>query len=117
MAQRLAYAGAKHKLGILEFRILHLLARSVASTAAQCSRHLNVMPSRVSLTIDKLEEAGYVRRRRDQPDRRLIILDVTAEGLATYQRVEESLSENGSVGKVSASADPVVAVQQSGQSA
>jgi len=75
---------ADQNLSALEFRILNCLVSGVATNASQCSRHLRITPSRVTSTVDRLESLGYIQRKRDQPDRRLIMLQLSSEGLKTY---------------------------------
>jgi DNA-binding MarR family transcriptional regulator len=44
------------------------------------AKHMGVTPSTMSLNIDRLEKAGYVRRQRDRQDARRIELRLTASG-------------------------------------
>jgi DNA-binding MarR family transcriptional regulator len=75
---------ADQNLTAMEFRIIDCLVSGKASNASQCSRHLRISQSKVSVTIDKLERLGYVQRKRDQPDRRFIALQLSDEGLRAY---------------------------------
>jgi DNA-binding MarR family transcriptional regulator len=45
----------------------------------------------MSLTLDRLESAGLVRRLPDPGDRRRIVVEATAEGLALAKRVNSDL--------------------------
>ena len=45
----------------------------------------------MSLTLDRLESAGLVRRLPDPGDRRRIVVEATAEGLALAKRVNADL--------------------------
>jgi MarR family transcriptional regulator, 2-MHQ and catechol-resistance regulon repressor len=84
---RLDRALARHKLtenqlGVLE-AILHL--------GPQCQRALaeklwTTGPS-VTLLVDQLEERGWVRRVRSEEDRRLVSVNLTAEGRRFIERI------------------------------
>lgn len=91
MGQLIEEAAARHDLTILEFRILDSLANGLTSTPTQCVRHLNVMPARISSSIDRLERHGYVHRKRGQPDRRIVLLDLSDEGRKLYSLAQRSL--------------------------
>lgn len=45
------------------------------------ARHMGVTASTMSLTVDRLERAGYVNRTRSKEDRRRVDLRLTAAGL------------------------------------
>jgi DNA-binding MarR family transcriptional regulator len=82
-----------HNLAVLDFRILDSLAQGNAATMDQCARHLNIMPSKISLRVEKLEKIGYVQRRRDRPDRRMVLLQLSDEGLEIYGLALNTLNE------------------------
>jgi DNA-binding MarR family transcriptional regulator len=44
---------------------------------------------------DRLERRGLVRRVRDTRDRRLVLLELTDEGRALYERLQPGLAEGG----------------------
>jgi DNA-binding MarR family transcriptional regulator len=66
----------------------------------ELAEHLRVTPSTMSLTLKRLEDAGYVRRDRDPADRRVANVRLTragarvrdAQGLLDPERVAEMLS-------------------------
>lgn len=62
-------AGIIDHLDLLEPTHLHSLAK-----------HMGVTPSTMSLNVDRLEKAGYVRRDRDREDTRRIELRLTEAG-------------------------------------
>jgi DNA-binding MarR family transcriptional regulator len=49
-------------------------------TVSALARHLDVTESTISIQLDKLQRAGYVRRHRDQRDGRRVRVLLTAVG-------------------------------------
>ncbi|MHC8350949.1 transcriptional regulator, SarA/Rot family [Pseudomonas sp. RT4P38] len=84
---------ASHNLSVLDFRILDSLVQGTAASTDQCARHLNIMTSKVSLSVEKLAKLGFVQRRRDRPDRRMVFLELSDEGLEIYELALNSLNE------------------------
>jgi DNA-binding MarR family transcriptional regulator len=80
-------------LTLLELRILDSLAQGVATTAVQCSQQLNAMSSKVTLSIENLEKAGLVQRVRAKPDRRLVVLQLSDEGLEIYEHALRAIDD------------------------
>lgn len=83
---------AGQQLTVDEFRILDLLANDLATTAVECSRQLNIPPGAVSKLIDRLVTRQFVQRWRDKQDRRVILLQISDEGLDAYDVALKALS-------------------------
>ncbi len=94
MCEWITKAVASQCLTVGEFRVLDSLANGVATTAIECSRHLHFLPSRVSIIVDQLVSHGYIQRRRDRPDRRLVVLQLSDGGLEVYDLALKSLSDH-----------------------
>ena len=60
--------------------ILRAIAATPGRSQQALSAYLGVLPSRLVAYVDKLEERGYVERRRIPADRRLRTLYLTAAG-------------------------------------
>lgn len=60
---------------------LHVLNRAGATTAGALSVQLGRTTGAVTHMIDRLEQAGYVRRRADPQDRRRVLVEALAPGL------------------------------------
>lgn len=60
--------------------ILRLINREPGMSQQELSARLQLLPSRVVAFVDELEARGYVTRERNQADRRLYALHLTAEG-------------------------------------
>jgi DNA-binding MarR family transcriptional regulator len=60
---------------------LHVLNRAGAATAGALSAQLGRTTGAVTHMIDRLEQAGYVRRQPDPRDRRRVLVEALAPGL------------------------------------
>jgi DNA-binding MarR family transcriptional regulator len=71
------------QLGIAQTDLLclHVLNRAGASTAGALSAQLGRTTGAVTHMIDRLEEAGYARRKPDPTDRRRVLVEASAPGL------------------------------------
>ncbi len=61
--------------------ILDHLDETEATTLSGLAAHMGVTPSTMSLSVDRLEGMGYVRRIRDTIDGRRVGITLTARGL------------------------------------
>ena len=72
-----------HGLLVTDLQTLHLLVlREDVRTPSQISDATGMPTSTVTKLIDRLEAAGYVRRRPDPADRRKTVLELVAESIA-----------------------------------
>jgi DNA-binding Lrp family transcriptional regulator len=67
IADRLGLRAADHKA-------LGLISRAGAITAGELAQRTGLSPGAVTGLVDRLEEAGYVRRTRDPADRRRVVI-------------------------------------------
>ncbi|MGK2949098.1 MAG: MarR family winged helix-turn-helix transcriptional regulator [Acidimicrobiales bacterium] len=75
----------RHGLSTGEFDVLAALRRAGsphALTPSELARALMLSPGGMTNRIDRLEEAGWVRRQPDADDRRSLAVILTPEGLA-----------------------------------
>ncbi len=81
------------RLGLSESDIdaLELLIDTGAATAGKLSEVMGMTTGAVTRVIDRLEQAGYVRRTTDPADRRRVVVEVVPERVATVQSLLESL--------------------------
>lgn len=68
------------KLSAHQASILDHLDSNEGTSILEIARHLGVTASTMSLSIDRLERAKYLRRERDSIDRRRILVYLTAAG-------------------------------------
>ncbi|MCG6535321.1 MAG: MarR family transcriptional regulator, partial [Syntrophales bacterium LBB04] len=65
---------------VRQFAYLEQIARLGNPTTSELARKLRVSKPTVSVAVDKLEEAGYVRKTISDEDRRTHHLHLTAKG-------------------------------------
>ena len=75
----------KFKLSRTDMRCLELLGRLGPMTAGQLSDESGLSTGAVTFLLDRLEEAGMVKRRRDTDDRRRIWVELVP---AAHKRLE-----------------------------
>lgn len=83
---------ARHGLTDAQWGPLFLIAVGRARTAAALAQELEVGPGAMTRTLDRLERKGLLLRRRSEEDRRLVLLELTAEGERAAARVPAVLS-------------------------
>jgi DNA-binding MarR family transcriptional regulator len=84
---------AQH-LGIAQTDLLclHVLHRAGASTAGALSSQLGRTTGAVTHMIDRLEKAGYVRRKPDPQDRRRVLVEASAPALERIASFYEGMN-------------------------
>ncbi|QCU78988.1 MarR family transcriptional regulator [Citricoccus sp. SGAir0253] len=82
-------------LSFARFELLTLLSftRSGALPMAKASVRLQVHPTSVTNTVDRLEQAGLVARRAHPTDRRATLIEITAAGRDLADRAGRALNE------------------------
>lgn len=69
--------------------ILRTIATDPGCSQQALSTKLGMLPSRVVVYVDELEERGYIERRRNPDDRRLYALYLTAAGKKLMRKLSE----------------------------
>jgi DNA-binding MarR family transcriptional regulator len=69
-----------------DHRVLEILNRKGAMTAGDLARASHLTTGAVTAVLDRLEEAGYVRRVRDTEDRRRVLVEQTLDSTKTAMR-------------------------------
>ena len=79
-------AVARHVgLNMTDLKCLELLIASGPATAGKLAAHTGLTTGAMTAVIDRLERAGYARRRRDADDRRCVLVEALARA---HQNVE-----------------------------
>jgi DNA-binding MarR family transcriptional regulator len=81
------------RLGLSESDIdaLELLIDTGASTAGRLAEVMGLTTGAVTRVIDRLEQAGYVKREADPADRRRVVVEVVPERVASIESLLASL--------------------------
>ena len=78
-------------ISFTQWRVLMCLRDGLANTCADVSRELAHDKGSMTRLIDQLEERGFLKRRRDQEDRRIVFLTLTPSGRAAVNRLVPKL--------------------------
>ena len=84
---------AEQGLTYVQWLPLYKLMLQEGATTASLARELAIDPGAMTRSVDRLVAKGLVRRERSQQDRRVVHLELTAEGRSAAQRVPAVLSE------------------------
>ncbi len=76
-------------------RLLDVLQMSGGMSAGELARAGHLSPAAVTAALDRLEKAGYVRRFRDEVDRRRVLVEVTARMQTLTGELYGPLAESG----------------------
>lgn len=72
--------------------VLGCLEEGSTPTQRELARRCGVAPSTLNHTVDHLERSGWIERRRDDSDRRLVHLALTDTGQRQLQQVRKAAS-------------------------
>jgi len=84
-------AAAALGLGITDMKTLSILLQEGSMTAGQIARRLSLTTGAVTNLIDRLEQRGLVMRKRDERDRRKVIVAVNERALQTGESPYQSI--------------------------
>jgi len=76
--------------------MLHVISKQGKCKLTQLADKLEVKPSAITVMIDRLERAGYVKRFHDTVDRRSVLVEVTPNG---QEILEKAISDRVQVFK------------------
>lgn len=77
-----------YDLNVGEFKLLLKLRKHPEGrmTAGELATKLRISSSAMTNRLDRLEESGYVTRRRDTDDRRTVVVELTPSGIETLSK-------------------------------
>lgn len=81
-------------LTVTWFAVLNVLERGEAKTGADLSRYFSTDPTAVTRTIDRMEEAGIVKREKHRADRRRYMIVLTPRARQLMPTARSFASEN-----------------------
>jgi MarR family transcriptional regulator, organic hydroperoxide resistance regulator len=70
-----------------QFFMLYFIEKEGLCTASRLAEVFEVKPSAITVMLDRLEAHGFVVRKRDQHDRRVVLIELTEKGNATLHYV------------------------------
>ncbi|MDG2532435.1 MarR family transcriptional regulator [Sphingomonas sp. HITSZ_GF] len=78
---------------VAQWRVLKILYRHPGLNQGQLAEHLEVEPITACRMIDRMEEAGFVERRRDPADRRAWRIHLTDKASPVLEELQELAAE------------------------
>lgn len=83
---------ARAGVNITDVNVLAMLEKSGLMTAGQLAQQAGLSRGgAITAVIDRLEKAGFLRRRRDKEDRRKVIIELVPDG--AYHVLTDTLTE------------------------
>ncbi len=73
--------------------ILFMLNHEGELSQREMAKHMNVTPPSITAAIQKMEKEGYIRRRPDEKDQRVMRLSITEKGEACLQNIKDVAME------------------------
>ncbi|RIX53663.1 MarR family transcriptional regulator [Paenibacillus nanensis] len=73
--------------------MLHYIRESGKCRLTELAEKLDVKPSAVTVMIDRLQKAGFVARTNDTADRRVIFVELTADGNDILKKAQQMREE------------------------
>ncbi len=93
-----AEAYATFEVGSAQAKFLRHIGRHSRISQADLARATATAPTLTGRALETLVERGWVRRKRSEEDRRQYVLELTASGQRTRDRVEEA--RNGIIERI-----------------
>lgn len=78
----------------IQYFILCRLQDESESKVSELAQGLNVTNSNLSAILKRLEQAGYVKRRRPKEDQRVVYVSLSNKGSALLDEIEEHTSKH-----------------------
>lgn len=77
----------KERVTFSQYNVLLAISRNGPMPMSRLGDHMLVAPANVTGLVDRMELKGYVRRRRDQSDRRLYVIELTPTGSKLFKSI------------------------------
>ena len=77
----------KERITFSQYSVLLALSRNGPMQMNKLGEHMLVAPANVTGLVDRMEKKGYVRRRRDENDRRLYVIEETEKGSRIFASI------------------------------
>lgn len=83
----------RSKISQAQLGIMFTLLRIENPSVSQLAKLLRISKPNMTPLLDSLIELGYIKRDRDEKDRRILRISLTKEGKAFYEKMKEYNSE------------------------
>ena len=83
----------RSKISPAQLGIMFTLLRIENPSVSQLAKLLRISKPNMTPLLDSLIELGYIKRDRDEKDRRILRISLTKEGKAFYEKMKEYNSE------------------------
>jgi MarR family 2-MHQ and catechol resistance regulon transcriptional repressor len=77
----------KERITFSQYSVLLALSRNGPMQMNKLGEHMLVAPANVTGLVDRMERKGYVRRKRDERDRRLHVIEETERGSRIFKSI------------------------------
>lgn len=75
-------------MSVSEFLVLRMLAQTGPSRVSQIARKMQITASAVTFLTDKLADKELILRKRDEADRRVVLVSITEKGARVLEGLE-----------------------------
>lgn len=75
-------------MSVSEFLVLRMLAQTGPSRVSQIAREMQITASAVTFLTDKLADKELILRKRDEADRRVVLVSITEKGARVLEELE-----------------------------
>jgi MarR family 2-MHQ and catechol resistance regulon transcriptional repressor len=83
----------KEKITFSQYSVLLALSRKGPMQMSKLGVHMLVAPANVTGLVDRMEKKGYVRRRKDEKDRRLYVIEATGKGSRIFKSISSKFRQ------------------------
>ncbi len=88
---RMDVVQAEHDMPMSHVQVLAMLGNTGAMSVSDISKKLGIAKPNITPLIDKLIESGYVERKRDADDRRVVNVVLLPEGEKKLEDIRETI--------------------------
>lgn len=76
-----------------QHHIIMLLFHNDGLTVSQIASHIGIAPATASVSIKRMEKAGFIQRKTDEKDARTVKIFLTDKGRAIMEHIREKMNE------------------------
>ena len=88
---RMDVVQAEHNVPMSHVQVLTMLGETGVRTVSEISQRLGISKPNITPLIDRLISEGYVERRRDESDRRVVKVVLLPEGEERFSAIRETI--------------------------